>query len=47
MNIREAVDKYDRKASEYIVAFLDVLGTKSKMNAEIEKQFLNLNILHK
>lgn len=46
MYIRGAVDKYDRETSEYIVAYLDILGTSSRMDIEKERQMLNLNKLH-
>jgi len=45
MNIREALDKYDRKTSLYIVAYLDILGIASRMSQEKESQILPLNKL--
>jgi len=46
MYIRGAVDKYDRETSEYIVAYLDVLGTSARMKMDKSKQMLSLNKLH-
>lgn len=46
MNIRQAVDKYDRETSPYIVAYLDVLGVASRMNKDRESQALPLNKLY-
>ena len=41
MNIRGAVDKYDRKTSTYIVAYLDILGVASRMKIENQTEPLN------
>jgi hypothetical protein len=46
MNIREAIDKYDRKTSQYIVAYLDILGASSRMSQNIDSQLVPLNKLH-
>jgi hypothetical protein len=46
MNIREAVDKYNRKTSQYMVAYLDILGVASRMSQDKESQILPLNKLH-
>lgn len=46
MNIRCAVDKYDRTMSTYIVAYLDILGVASKMKEKAETQTESLNKLH-
>ena len=46
MNIRQAVDKYDRVTSPYIVAYLDVLGIASRMDRDRELQMLPLNKLY-
>lgn len=46
MNIREAVDKYDRETSQYIIAYLDILGVTSRMGLQKESQVLPLNKLY-
>lgn len=46
MNIRQAVDKYDRETSPYIVAYLDILGVASRMNKDRKGQALPLNKLY-
>lgn len=46
MNIRQAIDKYDRATSQYIVAYLDVLGVVSRMNTDRGVQMLSLNKLY-
>ena len=46
MNIRESVDSYDRETTQYIVAFLDMLGTDRRMRQENDIQKLSLNKLH-
>ncbi len=46
MNIRGAVDKYDRKTSTYAVAYLDILGVASRMQQKIEHQVEPLNKLY-
>ena len=45
MNIRCAVDPYDRKTKQYVVAFLDMLGATNKIRKS-ETQDESLNIIH-
>ena len=44
MNIRGAVDNYDRKTTTHIVAYLDILGVASRM--KIDNQIEPLNKLY-
>lgn len=46
MNIRGAVDNYDRETSTYIVAYLDILGVTNKMQQKNEFQMESLNKLY-
>jgi hypothetical protein len=46
MNIRQSVDKYNRKTSQYIVAYLDILGIASRMAKNKKGKELSLNKLH-
>lgn len=46
MNIRGAVDSYDRETSTYVVAYLDILGVTSRMQQKIENQIEPLNKLY-
>jgi hypothetical protein len=46
MNIRCAVDSYDREMSTYIVAYLDILGVASRMKQKTDTQTEALNKLY-
>lgn len=46
MLIRGSIDKYDRKTSQHIVAYLDILGIASRMKGGYEQQKLAMNKLH-
>ena len=46
MNICEAVDKYNRETSTYIVAYIDILGVSSRMQQKSENQIEPLNKLY-
>lgn len=46
MNIRGAVDQYDRKTETYIVAYLDILGVTSRMQLQNTSQVEPLNKLY-
>lgn len=41
MNIRGAVDNYDRETSTYVVAYLDILGVASRMKTDNQIEPLN------
>ena len=46
MMINSSIDKYDRETSEYIVAYLDLLGVATRMNTDKEYQKISMNKLH-
>jgi hypothetical protein len=46
MKINERVDNYDRVSSQYIVAFLDILGSAERIKNETNNQKIVLNTLH-
>jgi hypothetical protein len=46
VNIRGAVDRYDRETSEHIVAYLDILGIAQRMQQRPCLQIESLNKLH-
>jgi len=46
VNIRGAVDKYDRKTSTYIVAYIDLLGVAPRMKKSAVNQMESLNKLY-
>ena len=45
MLVNQNVDSYDRQTSEYIVAYIDLLGVTSKIK-DADAQNLSMNILH-
>ncbi len=46
MMINQSVDKYDRETSQYIVAYLDILGIAARMKEGKDRQKLAMNKLH-
>lgn len=46
MLIRGSVDNYDRETSQYIVAYLDILGIAARMKEGRDRQKLAMNKLH-
>lgn len=44
--IRGSVDNYDRETSQYIVAYLDILGIAGRMKEGRDRQKLAMNKLH-
>lgn len=46
MLINGNIDKYDRETSEYIVAYLDLLGVTTRMKTDKEYQIISMNKLH-
>ncbi len=38
MMINDSVDKFDRETSQYIVAYLDLLGVAARMKVDKEHQ---------
>ncbi len=46
MLIRGSVDNYDRETSQYIVAYLDILGIAGRMKEGRDRQKLTMNKLH-
>ncbi len=46
MLINGNVDKYDRETSEYMVAYLDLLGVATRMKTDKQYQKVLMNILH-
>lgn len=46
MLVNSNVDSYDRETSEYIVAYIDLLGIKSEMQNNINKQKIAMNKLY-
>lgn len=46
MMINENADNYDRETSEYIVAYLDLLGVTTRMKNNIYAQKIAMNKLH-
>ncbi len=46
MMINENADNYDRETSEYIVAYLDLLGVTTRMKNNINAQKVAMNKLH-
>jgi len=44
--INENADRYDRETSQYIVAYLDLLGVADRIGRDEERQMIAMNKLH-